>query len=496
MGFANDIACAVRARPGAVAARRCGWPATLLCALALAGSPAQAGLGIVIRNLNAGTGIGFDDATPALPVGGNPGTTLGAQRLFAFTHAANLWGANLSSPTPVIIDAQFSALSCNANSAVLGSAGTTAVFRDFAGAPRAGTWYSYALANKLAGQALGTAGDAHISANFNANLGHPDCLAGGGWYLGLDGNGGPTRSDFVITLLHELAHGLGFQTFTNGLTGAQLGGRPSIWDHLLLDTVSGRHWNDLSDAERMASATSIDRLVWDGTAVTLALPGVLRWGVPGVRVAGPAAGVAGGAYRVGEAAFGPPLGQAAVAADLMPVAEQSAGAGEGCEVFNATNAAAVNGRIALIARGGCTFVQKVRNAQNAGALGVLIQDNVPEAAVAPSPLAGSDPGIAIPAGRLFLADGQRLREALKSRSRTRSGVNVALGALAQYAGADAQGRALMYAPRPYSPGSSVSHYDPTMTPNQLMEPGTNPDLTQAVAPPLDLTLPLLLDIGW
>ena len=78
--------------------------------------PASAALTIIINNVNA-AGVGFNDTTPATPVGGNAGTTLGQQRLIAFTYAANLWGASLTSNVPVIINAQFSALTCTASSA-------------------------------------------------------------------------------------------------------------------------------------------------------------------------------------------------------------------------------------------------------------------------------------------------------------------------------------------------------------------------------------------
>jgi hypothetical protein len=64
------------------------------------------------------------------------------------------------------------------------------------------------------------------------------------------------------------------------------------------------------------------------------------------------------------------------------------------------------------------------------------------------------------------------------------------------AGTDAERRILMYAPDPLQPGSSVSHYTTAAKPNQLMEPAINGDLTHDVAPPRDLTLPLLKDIGW
>ncbi|MBN9341332.1 MAG: hypothetical protein J0H52_14800, partial [Comamonadaceae bacterium] len=45
-----------------------------------------------VTNLN-NPGIGFNENTAAVPVGGNTGTTIGAQRLIAFQHAANIWGS-------------------------------------------------------------------------------------------------------------------------------------------------------------------------------------------------------------------------------------------------------------------------------------------------------------------------------------------------------------------------------------------------------------------
>lgn len=467
----------------------------LTAGLLFGAGQAQAAATIVINNINA-AGIGFNDTTPAAPVGGNPGTTLGAQRLFAFTYAAGLWGATLTSNQPIVINAQFSALTCSATSAVLGSAGATSVFRNFQNAPKTDTWYSYALANKLAGAYLGTANAPQINANFNVNLGQPGCLTGTFFYLGIDGNHG-ANTDFVEVLLHEMAHGLGFQTFTSGSSGAQIGGFPSAWDHYLMDASTGKVWAEMTNAERVASSISLDKLVWTGPLVTAAVPNVLRFGLTGATFSGPAAGAAAGTVRVGEAGFGAALGNTPVVGEVMPVTEQTPGAGQGCEPFSATNARAVRGKVALISRGVCGFVVKVKNAQNAGATAVLIADNAPEIAVVPSGLGGSDSTIAIPAVRIFQTDGAKLFESLKTRSRTASGVFVSMGiVIAQYAGADPLGRAQMFAPNPFQGGSSVSHFDTTMTRNQLMEPAINGDLTQVVIPPIDMTFPLLRDIGW
>src|SRR4051812_17003714 len=136
--------------------------AALAIACAAAGS-AQAAATIVINNKNL-PGVGFNDPTPAAPVGGNTGTTLGQQRLNAFTYAANIWGQTLTSPVPIVIDARFTPLSCTATGAVLGSAGATQVFGGFPGAQKVDTWYSYALANKLYGQEISAAPGPQINA--------------------------------------------------------------------------------------------------------------------------------------------------------------------------------------------------------------------------------------------------------------------------------------------------------------------------------------------
>ena len=462
--------------------------------LAGAAQQAQAAATIIINNINA-AGVGFNDATPAAPIGGNTGTTLGQQRLIAFTYAANLWGATLTSNQPIIINAQFSALTCTASSAVLGSAGATSVFRDFVGAPRVATWYSYALANKLSGAYLGTLNAPQISANFNSNLGTAGCLTGTFFYLGLDGNHG-ANIDLVAVLQHEIGHGVGFQTFTNGSTGVFLQnlGFPSIWDHFLLGTSTGLTWAQMTVAQRAASSISVNGLVWSGAGVTAAIPSVLRQGLATVSISGVAAGAAAGAYGAGEASFGAALTAAPVTAQLMPVLEANGTRSLGCNAFTANQATGVNGRIAIIDRGTCGFAVKAKNAQNAGAIGVIIHNNV--AGAAPG-LGGSDPTVVIRTVSVSLNDGNTIRASLNRISRTGSGVVAAIGLTgSQFAGADGVGRALMFAPNPFQSGSSVSHYDTTMTRNQLMEPAINGDLTQSLIPPQDMTFPLLQDTGW
>ncbi|CAN7342033.1 peptidase [Pseudoduganella sp. LjRoot289] len=476
----------------ALAAASAALPAILTLCACLGAATATAAVPVVVLNGDA-AGEGFNDPTPAAPVGGNAGTTLGEQRLIAFTYAANIWGSQLTSTVPIRILARFDPLPCTASSGVLGSAGAWDVYADFPGALKPNTWYPAALASKLSGTDQSPASDPHIGATFNSRLGlAADCLPGAGFYLGLDGNFG-SGTDLVTVLLHEIAHGLGFQTFTDEANGAYYAGTPSIWDHYLLDNQLERSWVEMTPPQRAASAISGNGLSWNGATVNASVPGVLG-PVSRLGISGPAAGPAAHDYEVGDASFGPPLANPPLTGQVLPVVDQSNGTGLACAPLSPLNALAVKHNVALVDRGSCPFVQKALNVQNAGAIAMIVVDSVPGPLTG---LGGADPAITIPAIRVSQTDGNAIRGQLLRRSRTRSGVIASLGVNPmRLAGTDAERRILMYAPNPVQPGSSVSHYSTDAKPNQLMEPFLSGDLSHDVAPPRDLTLPLLKDIGW
>lgn len=459
--------------------------------LALSAAPLFAAAPVVLVVVD-GPGVGFNDPTPAAPIGGNSGTTIGQQRLIAFQYAASIWGAKLDSTVPIRIRSSFDPLSCTAASAVLGSAGAQEIwaFPTTNGEIIPNIWYPGALANKLTGTVLDPAVE-EIRARFNRNLGLPACLAASGWYYGLDNLAPANRIDLVNVLLHELGHGLGFQQFASASTGSQILGRGDVFGQYILDNTTGKTWNIMTNAERAASAVNSRRVAWNAINVTTAVPSVLQSGTPRMTVSAPAS-IAGG-YSVGPATFGAPLTSPGVTGDVVLALDPSNAAGpsttDACSPL--TNGAQVAGRIALADRGTCAFVVKAQNAQAAGAIGLMIADNV--AGSPPAGLGGIDPTITIPVVRITLADGNSFKAVLASLTT----ITATLGLdLTVRAGADATGRALLFTPNPVQPGSSVSHWDTIATPNQLMEPSINPDLTHNVDPPRDLTLPLLRDIGW
>ncbi len=460
----------------------------LLAGLSIAGT-ADAAAPIQLFN-GDDPGKGFNDPTPVAPVGGNIGTTLGVQRQRVFLRAADMWGAELDSVPAIRILAYWPELPCTANTATLGAAGPTQIFA-FSPGTVPGYWYPSALANKLAGDWLNPAG-LDIVSLFNPRIGEEDCLAGIHFYLGLDGNAPPGTVDLLQTVLHEFAHGLGFLSTTDGGNGEFCCGAgvsfPSIYDRFLLDKRQGLHWDVMNDAQRTASAINgVGALVWDGPIVVADVPSVLGPAAE-VQVTAPAGAAA--VYRAGSASFGPSL-ETPLSGELMPVAAE----GLACDPLTRLDIAAVRGKVALINRGGCSFVAKMLNLQAAGAIGAVVVDN--QQSAPPSDMAGTDPLITIPAAMISRADGDALLPVLQFRSRTNSGVLVRLGQSATFkAGADEQNRPLIYAPSVFNGGSSISHWDVSAFPNLLMEPFDTADNDHSLKPPGDLTLPLLQQLGW
>ncbi|HEX5151445.1 MAG TPA: M36 family metallopeptidase [Parafilimonas sp.] len=80
----------------------------------------------------------------------------------------------------------------------------------------------------------------------------------------------------------------------------------------------------------------------------------------------------------------------------------------GCNA--ASNAAELNGKIALIDRGTCGFTIKVKNAQNAGAIGAIVVDNIP--GEYPIIMGGTDNSITTPAVMVSFETGDTMKQKL------------------------------------------------------------------------------------
>lgn len=236
--------------------------------------PARA-VNITIINAD-GVGEGFNDPTPAAPVTGNSGTTVGQQRLNVFAAAAAYWGNRLSSPVPVTVYALMDPLveDCTPTAGLLGVAGPTTVYADIPNAPHAGAWYLSALANAFFGSDLDPA-DPDVVARFNSSLGTASCLTSAHWWYGVGAATPAGRISFYDVLVHELAHGLGFLTVVDIETGKRLAGDDGVArdDGFMLfleDHGTGKTWGQMTNSERAASAHSPGSLHWTGPAVVAA----------------------------------------------------------------------------------------------------------------------------------------------------------------------------------------------------------------------------------
>lgn len=443
-------------------------------ALMVAGMASAATITIV--NSDA-AGEGFNDPTVVAPVGGNPGTTLGQQRLNVFQTAADQWGALIESDVEVLVAAKFDPLTCGASGAVLGSCGSTYILRNFPNAPFANTWYSAALANALAGSDQD--GRTDITATFSSTVDDdPACLGGIGWYYGLDGVPGSQQHLFSV-VLHELGHGLGFQNFANESTGTLNGGIADVFTRYTLDVTTGLHWNEMTNAQRVASAINTGEVVWDGPVAQAAANDWLSASDIDFVVNSPG-GIAGTYDSIG-ALFGTGgVLSDGVTGDMELVDDGSGLPAEGCGPL----VGFTPGRIAFIDRGTCDFSLKAYNAEQAGASAAVIANNQDGTVLVN--MAGGDIGddVTIPVVAINENDGNLIRPELP-------GVNVTFNVLEVF-GMHSVGFPMLYAPSPVEMGSSISHWDVSARPDVLMEPFTWDGQYNKV----DITPALYEDIGW
>jgi len=459
----------------------------LAAVLALAASPAGAANIIIINN--DGAGEGFNDPNMPDPSWGCPdGMTLGQCRLNAFQAAADRWGELLQSNVDIMVSAQMNPMTCSGAGAVLGSSGTTTVMRDFPGAPFPGTWYHSALADALAGYDV-NAGVSDITSQFNSNLDDdPACTLN--WWYGTDGdfpgnwavNPDANATHFFAVVMHELAHGLGFQDFVNLQNGQFLGGYPDVYSKFTFDVSLGLHWDEMTAPQRAASAVNTGNVVLDGPQDKAAADDFLTGNnIDLVINAGPAAGT--------YAALGGLFGGSWINADGLTGTIELTNDGSayptcGCNPLIGFTP----GNIAVIDRGpqapgtSCQFGLKALHAEQAGAIGVIVVDHTVGALVNMAPGQWGRP-VTIPAIFIGKTDGDTIRVALP-QSGTFGVVDVR--------GMHANGFPLLYTPAVLELGSTISHYDISAGPNALMEPAVNLDLYNDP----DITLGMYRDEGW
>ena len=455
-----------------------------LCLVQLqAQSPAQ-----FVFITNDPVGGGFNDNTAASTLsaqalGNNPGTTVGELRRNVLEAAGARWSQFLNSQVPILVDVDFDDLGGSSGGGIaLAGASATSYVRNFANAPRTGIYYPLALANSLADTDLRPDfSDIDITVNSNAELNGNGGLS---WYYGLDGNTPFNFINFSDVIAHELGHGLGFASFANVQTGAFAFSEPDVFSTLIYDSEVLLSWESMNNSARVTSATNDPSLVWLGAYSNTAADGVNDYITSGKQNVI----IAGTSFLAQQADFSSSISGDGFTGELVLVNDGVNITSDAAEVI--LNTAELFGKIALVDRGLVNFDLKVSRAQDAGALAVVIANNVGgDALINPS---GESTN---PIPVIFVSEnsGNKIKALISSGNP----VNVTLftSFLIVEEGGSAtefQTKIRLHAPATLAPGSSVSHWSADASPNLLMEPSINSGLNEN----LDLSPLLMKDIGW
>ena len=210
-------------------------------------------------------------------------------------------------------------------------------------------------------------------------------------------NADPARSAGITNLfywnnlVHDVWYQYGFDEASGNFQSNNYGKGGTGGDYVVADAQDGGGTNNANFSTPADGGNGYMQMyLWTGASA-----GTLNVNSPGT--------IAGG-YSTESAQFG--QGAFNVTGDLVIVNDGSGAPSEGCNAL--TNAAAINGNIAVVDRGSCEFGIKCLNAQNAGAIAVIVCNNVAGAAIAMAP--GADgASVTIPSVMITQADCATIR---------------------------------------------------------------------------------------
>ena len=243
---------------------------------------------IVIINMDS-PGEGLNDQSAPFPnqAGNNQAATLGEQRLNVVRAAADYWEERLVSDVPIEVEISFDPLFCTSAQAALGGAAPLDIstladlnpelLANTIIDPNDETFFVSALANSLGGEDFFPSAD--IIAEFNSSLDNNiNCLGVFGfisidWWYGVEGEQPAFTENLFSTVLHEIAHGLGFFSLIDPNNGTLPSNIPDSYSRNLVDDSSGQFLVDMSNISRLFSLTNSDflgeTLAWGGTNANL-----------------------------------------------------------------------------------------------------------------------------------------------------------------------------------------------------------------------------------
>ena len=238
------------------------------------------------------------------------------------------------------------------------------------------------------------------------------------FYYGFDTNTPSSDINLLTVTLHEFAHGLGFVSLADESTGTFCCGEPAAARHLRRLHLRHDGEEELErhgDGRRAAGfgdqhgEPRLDRPVRERGGGGIPVEGSGPHGLLAGRGRGIVYGGDGGLRRGAHARRASPGRWSR--RWTRPI-RRGPSTTDACSAL--TNAAAVAGKIALVDRGTCDFTQKAVNVQAAGAIGMVVANNVEGGRR--RGWAGRPPRSPFPSSRVSQADGVTLRANLPAQA--------------------------------------------------------------------------------
>lgn len=208
-------------------------------------------------------------------------------------------------------------------------------------------------------------------------------------------------------IMHDVFYKYGFDEESGNFQQVNYSGLGLGNDYVFADSQDGSGTNNATfGTPPEGSRPRMSMFLWSASSVP-------------TFVANSPASIAGD-YGFSSAGFGDSFPVDGLTGDLALVedVDTTGDVNDACDPID--NASDIDGKIAVIRRGECTFVIKVKAAQDAGAIAVIVINNVPGPIIN---LGGSDGSITIPSGMMSMEDGEALLAALATED-----VNVTISA--------------------------------------------------------------------
>ncbi len=202
-----------------------------------------------------------------------------------------------------------------------------------------------------------------------------------------------TNVFYMSNIIHDVLYAYGFDEESGNFQFNNYGNGGSGSDEVLAEAMDGAGLNNAnfytpSDGQNPA----MQMFLWSGGGAQ----NYLYINTP--------AGIA-GPYASTGANFGPDLPTTPLTADVVLYDDGIDPINDACE--DPINGAALNGKIAILDRGDCNFTVKVKKAQVAGAVAVIVVNNVNGS---PITMGGTDGTITIPSIMVNINDGTAIKD--------------------------------------------------------------------------------------